>query len=154
MSSPTIYSNKAARIVDIVYFFNVLYGKISEPHFVYLIKFKDYTKIYAFNVTDETQLEAMARKAIGLSDSGIDIWHSVNPVNIEPTDGKRGDELAVSYQTAVVVDIDIRSEAHKGDPSLLASDFDEAKSFLPFNPKLDYQFGLRASCLLYFQHAD
>ena len=36
----------------------------------------------------------MARKAIELSDSGIDIWHAVNPVNIEPTDGKLGDELA------------------------------------------------------------
>ena len=127
-------------------FLNQLYGKISEHHFSYLIKFKDYTKIYAFDVSDKTKLEAMAKKAVELSDSGVDIWHSVNPVNIEPTDGKRGDELAVSYQTAVVVDIDIRSEAHKGDPAKLATDFDEAKSFLPFTPSIiiNSGYGLHA----------
>ena len=136
MSSSPIDSNKVSRIADTVNFFNMLYGKISEHHFSYLIKFKDYTKIYAFDVSDKTQLEAMARKAIELSDSGVDIWHSVNPVCVEPTDGKRGDEKSVSYQTAVVADIDIRSDAHKGDPTKLAADFDEAKSFLPFTPSI------------------
>lgn len=146
MSSSTIDSDKSERIVDIVNFFNMLYSKISESHFGYLIKFKDYTKIYAFDVSDKTQLEAMARKAIELSDSGVDIWHSVNPVNVEPADGKRGDEKSVSYQIAVVADIDIRSDAHKGDPSKLAADFDEAKSFLPFTPSLiiDSGYGLHA----------
>ena len=135
-----------ARIAESFNFFNMLYGKLSESHFSYLIKFKDYTKIYAFDVSDKTQLEAMARKAVELSDSGVDIWHSVNPVSVEPTDGKRGDELAVSYQTAVVVDIDIRSEAHKGDTLKLAADFDEAKSFLPFTPSLiiNSGYGLHA----------
>ena len=135
-----------ARIVDTVNFFNMLYSKISEPHFGYLIRFKAYTKIYSFDVSDKTQLEAMARKAIELSDSGVDIWHSVNPVSVEPTDSKRGDEKSVSYQTAVVVDIDIRSEAHKGDTSKLAADFDEAKSFLPFTPSLiiNSGYGLHA----------
>ena len=134
------------RLVEAVNFFNMLYGKISEPHFSYLIKFKDYTKIYAFDVSDKTQLEAMAKKAIELSDRGVDIWHAVNPVNIEPTDGKRGDEHSVSFQTAVVVDIDIRSDAHKGDPATLASDFDEAKSFLPFTPSIiiNSGYGLHA----------
>ena len=84
----------------------------------------------------ETQRAAMALKAIELSDCGIDIWDSVNPVGIEPTNYKRGDESVGSYQTAIVVDIDIRSVAHKGDPSLLAADFNEAKSFLPFTPSL------------------
>ena len=52
----------------------------------------------------------------------------------------------LSYQTAIVVDIDIRSAAHKGEPSLLAADFDEAKSFLPFTPSLIIfsGFGLHA----------
>ena len=88
----------------------------------------------------------MARKAIELSDSGVDIWHSVNPVNVEPADGKRGDEKSVSYQTAVVVDIDIRSDAHKGDPTKLAANFDEAKSFLPFTPSIiiNSGYGLHA----------
>ena len=117
-------------------FFNILHGKISESHFAYLIRFKDYTKIYAFDVSDKNQLEAMAKKAIELSLNGVDVYHSVNPVNFKPTNTKRGDELTVSYQTAIVVDIDIRSAAHKGEPSLLAADFDEAKSFLPFTPSL------------------
>ena len=146
MISPTIDSDKSERITESITFFNMLYGKIFECHFSYLIKFKDYTKIYAFNVSDKTQLEAMARKAIELSDSGFDIWHSVNPVSVEPTDGKRGDEKSVSYQTAVVADIDIRSDAHKGDPAKLAADFDEAKSFLPFTPSIiiNSGYGLHA----------
>ena len=146
MISSPIDSTKNARIAELVNFLNQLYGKISEHHFSYLIKFKDYTKIYTFDVSDKTKLEAMAKKAVELSDSGVDIWHSVNPVNIEPTDGKRGDELAVSYQTAVVADIDIRSDAHKGDPSKFATDFDEAKSFLPFTPSIiiNSGYGLHA----------
>ena len=88
----------------------------------------------------------MARKAIELSLNGVDVYHSVNPVNFEPKDGKRGDELAVSYQTAIVVDIDIRSDAHKRNSSLLAADFDEAKSFLPFMPSIiiNSGYGLHA----------
>lgn len=78
----------------------------------------------------------MTRKAIELSESGFDVWHAVNPVSVKPTGGKRGDENVVSYQTAIVVDIDIRSDAHKGDPALFAADFDEVKSFLPFTPSL------------------
>ena len=146
MSSSPIDSNKVARIAELVQFLDQLYGKISEHHFSYLIKFKDYTKIYAFDISDKTKLEAMAKKAVELSDSGVDIWHSVNPVNIEPTDGKRGDEKSVSYQTAVVADIDIRSDAHKGDPAKLAADFDEAKSFLPFTPSIiiNSGYGLHA----------
>ena len=146
MSSSPIDSDKAARIAELVNFLHQLYGKISESHFSYLIKFKNHTKIYAFDVSDKTKLEAMAKKAVELSDSGVDIWHSVNPVNIEPADGKRGDEKSVSYQTAVVADIDIRSDAHKGDPSKLAADFDEAKSFLPFTPSIiiNSGYGLHA----------
>ena len=130
----TIEDKKQSRIDELVHFFNQLYGKIPEPHFAYL-----WTKqigIYSFVISDESQREAMALKAVELSDNGVDIWHSVNIVYVEPTSGKRGDETAVSYQTAIVVDIDIRSDAHKGDPSLLAADFDEAKSFLPFTPSL------------------
>ena len=40
------------------------------------------------------------------------------------------------WRCPIVVDIDIRSPAHKGDASLLAADFDEAKSFLPFTPSI------------------
>ena len=128
--------DKQSRIEEATNFFNILFGKIPAENFSYLMQFLDGIKTYSFKIAAPSQRMAMAQKAIELSDSGIDIWHAVNPVSIEPTSGKRGDELAVSFQIAIVVDIDIRSAAHKGDPSLLAIDFDEAKSFLPFTPSL------------------
>lgn len=135
---------KQNRIADTVNFFNQLYGKIPAEHFAYL-----WTKqrgVLSFNIADETQRTDMARKAIELSECNVDIWHSVNPVCVRPTDGKRGDENAVSFQIACVVDIDIRSTAHKGDPTKLAASFNEAKSFLPFTPSLIIHsgFGLHA----------
>ncbi|MBO4780209.1 MAG: PriCT-2 domain-containing protein, partial [Selenomonadaceae bacterium] len=113
-------------------FFNLLYGKITALQFAYL-----WTKqrgIFSFNISDETQRADMAIKAVELSDNGVDVWHSVNPVCVQPTDGKRGDETVVSYQIACVVDIDISSNAHKSDN--LATSFEEAKSFLPFTPSI------------------
>ena len=129
-------TEKQKRIDEAKNFFNQLYGKIMALNFSYLTTFKTGIETYSFSISDETQRLAMAQKAIELSDSGVDVWHCVNPVSIKPTNGKRGDENVVSYQTALVVDIDIRSDAHKGDPSLLAASFDEAKSFLPFTPSL------------------
>ncbi|MBQ3442717.1 MAG: PriCT-2 domain-containing protein, partial [Selenomonadaceae bacterium] len=128
--------DKQRRIAETANFFNILFGKIPDEHFSYLMQFSDGVRTYSFKIAAPSQRIAMAQKAIELSDNGVDIWHAVNPVSIEPTSGKRGDKLAVSYQTAIIVDIDIRSAAHKGDPSLLATDFDEAKSFLPFTPSL------------------
>ena len=141
---PAPVDEKQSRIAKLAHFFNLLYGKIPEPHFAYL-----WTKLngtFSFGISDETQRKAMALKAIELSDNAIDVWHAVNTVCVEPTSSKRGDELAVSYQIAVVVDIDIRSDAHKGDPSLLAADFNEAKSFLPFTPSIiiNSGYGLHA----------
>lgn len=132
----TIANEKQRRSSQLANFFNQLYGKITAPHFIYLITFKNGIETYSFSITDESQIEAMAQEAIKLANNGFDVWHAVNPVSVEPTFGKRGDEFAVSYQTAIVVDIDIRSDAHKGDQSLLAANFDEAKSFLPFTPSL------------------
>ena len=125
---------KQSQIATAGNFFNQLYGKIAAPHFAYL-----WTKqfgIFSFNISDETQRAAMAHKAVQLADSGVDVWHSVNPVCVQPTNDKRGDESVISFQIACVVDIDIRSKAHKGDLSKLVADFDEAKSFLPFTPSL------------------
>ena len=140
----TITDKKQSKIDETTKFFNQLYGKIPEHHFAYL-----WTKqqgIYSFAITNETQRETMAKKAIELSLTGVDVYHSVNTVNIEPIGGKRGDELAVSYQIAIVVDIDIRSLAHKGDSNNFPSNFDEAKSFLPFTPSLiiNSGYGLHA----------
>ena len=130
----TITNSTQSRITELVHFFNQLYGKIPTGHFAYL-----WTKLqgtFSFSIADESQREAMAIKAVELSNSGIDIYHTVNTVNIEPTGGKRGDEFAVSFQTAIVVDIDIRSVAHKGEADKFPSNFEEAKSFLPFTPSI------------------
>ena len=129
---PTPVDEKQSQIATAGNFFNQLYGKITAPHFAYL-----WTKqrgIFSFNISDETQRSAMAIKAVELSDNGVDVWHSINPVCVQPTDGKRGDETVVSYQIACVVDIDISSNAHKSDN--LATSFEEAKSFLPFTPSI------------------
>ena len=128
----TIANENQRCIAETLNFFNQLYGKIPEPHFAYL-----WTKqhgIYSFAIADEKQREAMTRKAAELADNGIDVWHSVNPVGVKPTGGKRGDENVVSYQIAIVTDIDILSDAHKSKN--LAVNFEEAKSFLPFEPSL------------------
>lgn len=137
-----------SQIEEATRFLHILFGKISVPHFSYLAKFKEYTKFFPFTINDQAQLQAMARKAIELSDMGIDVWHAVNPVCVTPTPSKRGDELTVSYQTAIVVDIDIKSDAHKNEN--LATSWDEAKSFLPFQPSLIIHsgYGLHAYYLL------
>ena len=126
---------KQSRINETMKIFNLLFDRIPAGHFSYLMTFTTgYGVTYSFAVADQTQREAMARKAVELSELGNDVWHAVNTVNVSPTGGKRGDETAVSYQTAVVVDIDICSDAHKSDN--LAANFEEAKSFLPFEPSI------------------
>lgn len=130
---------KQKRIDAAKNFFNQLYGKLPAHHFVYLIKFTGGCGIYSFDTADENFTAAMAQKAIELSDSGVDVWHSVNSVGVAPHDGKRGVEKEVSYQTACVVDIDIAGEAHKNEN--LATDFNEAKYFLPFEPSFIIKSG-------------
>ena len=132
------------RIAQAANFLNLLFGKIKAEVFSYLMKFSDGVDTYSFPINNETHRIEMAKKAIELNDLGFDIWHAVNLVSVKPTGGKRGDESAVSYQTAVVVDIDIQSDAHKNEN--LAANFDEAKSFLPFTPSLiiDSGYGLHA----------
>ena len=137
MSEKIINDKKQRQIEEALEFFDLLYENFKAPHFSYLMTFSNgYGTTYPFAISDETQRELMAKKAIELSDNAFDVWHCVNPVSVKPSNGKRGDEFAVSFQTAIVVDIDIRSAAHKGDLSLLAIDFNEAKSFLPFTPSL------------------
>lgn len=132
------------RITQAINFFNLLFGQIKTEIFSYLMKFSDGIDTYPFIIAEETHRIEMAKKAIELSDKGFDIWHAVNPVSIKPEGSKRGDESAVSFQTAIVVDIDICSDAHKSDN--LAATFEEAKSFLPFPPSIliNSGYGLHA----------
>ena len=132
-------------ITQTINFFNLLFGRISISNFSYLMIFsKGYGTTYPFTISNADERELMAKKAIELSSKGFDVWHAVNSVNIKPTGNKRGDETTVSYQTAIVVDIDICSDAHKSDN--LAANFEEAKSFLPLTPSLiiDSGYGLHA----------
>ena len=146
--STTIVDEKQNRIAKLAHFFNQLYGKIPEPHFAYL--FTKQRGIFSFQINEESQRMAMALKAIELSSIGIDVWHSVNTVSVQPTNGKRGDEFVVSYQTAIVVDIDISGVAHKSNN--LAANFDEAKSFLPFTPSLLLNSGHGGQAYFIFDH--
>ena len=133
------------QINQAISFFNLIFGKIKAEIFSYLMTFTEsYGVTYSFAINDKTQIADMARKAIELSESGTNVWHAVNPVNVKPTGRNRGDEKTVSFQTAVVVDIDICSDAHKADN--LAADVEEAKSFLPFTPSLiiNSGYGLHA----------
>ena len=138
-------TEKQSRIGEATKIFNLLFDNIPAGYFSYLMTFSSgYGVTYSFAVATLVQREAMARKAIELSELGNDVWHAVNLVGVAPKGGKRGDETAVSYQTAVVVDIDICSDAHKSDN--LAANFDEAKSFLPFTPSIliNSGYGLHA----------
>lgn len=122
--------------------FDALYRKIPSGHYAYL--FTSDKKIYPFEVADENQRLAMAKKAVELSNQGVNVWHSVNVVKVKPADGKRGTAETVSFQTALVVDIDILGSAHKSKN--LAADFNEAKSFLPFDSSfiVSSGYGLQA----------
>ena len=144
-NSITISNEKQSKINETMKFFNMLFDGIPAGHFSYLMTFTTgYGVTYSFAISDQTQREAMAYKAVELSELGNDVWHAVNTVAVSPKGGKRGDETAVSYQTSVVVDIDICSDAHKSDN--LAANFDEAKSFLPFAPSIivNSGFGIHA----------
>ena len=134
------------RIAEAKCLFTALWNDIPSSEFVYLIKFTKGISTYPFKTGDFAQLNCMAKQAIYLSDTGIDLWHSVNPVNTKPYGAKRGSEQNVSYQSAVITDIDISSLAHKGDISKLVTSFDEAVSFLPFKPSfiINSGYGLHA----------
>ena len=145
VDSTTISDEKQKRIAKLAHFFNQLYGKIPEPHFAYL-----FTKhgIFPFVINEESQRIAMAIKAVELSSSGVDVWHSVNTVSVQPSNGKRGDETVVSFQTAIVTDIDIAGTAHKS--TNLAVNFDQAKSFLPIKPSILLDSGHGAQAYFIF----
>ena len=145
-SPQPVNPEKQKRIAKLAHFFNQLYGKIPASNFAYL--FTKQRDIFPFQINDEAQRMAMAIKAIEISDNGIDVWHSVNTVSVQPTNGKRGDENVVSYQTAIVTDIDIYGAAHKS--TNLATNFDEAKSFLPIKPSILLDSGHGAQAYFIF----
>ena len=118
-------------------FFDALFGTVTAG-FSYLVRqFPCHEDdLFAFDVTDETQRKQMAQKAVEISDAGYHCWNTVNVVGTAPVGGKRGGEETVTYQTAVVADIDVRSPAHKGDADKYPADVKAALNFLPFTPSI------------------
>ena len=123
------------RIAEAEKFFNLLYGEVHETKIGYLWTLPD-KKTYSFDVSKTEARREMASKAIELNDTGAAVYLSVNLTDTAPAGNGRAKAEEVTMQTAAITDIDVRSDAHKGDPSKLAADFDEAKSFLPFTPSI------------------
>ena len=130
------------RITEAKKFFDLLYGNLPAGSFGYLWTLPNRIT-YPFEVSDENQRLAMAKKAVALSDSPakFSVYHGVNcgSVRLSSSERYKADDskgLPVTLQTAIVVDIDIRSGAHKGNPENFPHDFETAKSLLPLQPSI------------------
>ena len=151
--------NQQQRFDEAKKFFDLLYGGITESgNYSYLCR--QYHGLQAsgkkypfgiddsFDVSDEAQRKQMAIKAVELSDRKNHVWHAVNTVSVAP-DKKtgRGKKDFVSYQTALVVDIDIANgEAHSADDTKLPVTIDEAVSYLPLKPTMIVDSGFGVHC--------
>lgn len=123
--------DKKARIDEAEKTFNLLFGNVTERKFGYLWTKPD-KQTYPFNVSNADIRKSMAQMAIELNDDGKDVYFGVNLMDNAPAKNTRAKAETVTLQTATIADIDIRSQAHKGDPDEYPPDFDTAKSFLPF----------------------
>ena len=123
--------DKKARIEMALRTFNLLFGNVTERKFGYLWTKPD-KKTHPFAVSNADERQAMAQKAIELNDDGKDVYFGVNLMDTPPANTARATAETVTLQTATIADIDIRSQAHKGDPDNYPPDFDTAKRFLPF----------------------
>ena len=68
-NSITISNEKQSKINETMKFFNMLFDGIPAGHFSYLMTFTTgYGVTYSFAISDQTQREAMAYKAVELSE--------------------------------------------------------------------------------------
>ena len=150
--STTFEGDIQERINETKKFFDLLYGNLPAGSFGYLWTLPNRIT-YPFEVSDENQRFEMAKKAVALSDSPakFSVYHGVNcgSVRLSSSERYKADDskgLPVTLQTAIVVDIDIRSTAHKGDPENFPPDFETAKSLLPLQPSIfvNSGYGLHA----------
>ena len=74
---------KQYRIEMALRFLNLLFGAVVERIFGYLWTKQD-KATYPFTVSNSAEREAMARKAIELSDAGFDVYFGVNLMNEPP----------------------------------------------------------------------
>lgn len=130
-------------------FLNTLYSKVTTKIFGYLWTKQD-KKTYPFDVSSHEARREMARRAIELSDSGFDVYYSVNLGNAPPTEYKRFTRKEISLQVATVTDIDVEGGKHisKGE-KIYPPTFDDAKKILPFDVSLlvNSGYGLHGLCL-------
>ena len=128
MNTNTI--DKQSRIEMALRFLNLLFGAVVERIFGYLWTKQD-KATYPFTVSNSAEREAMARKAIELSDAGKDVYFGVNLMNDPPAQNARVKNEFVTLQTATVADIDILGGTHT-DPNKYPANIEMAKGFLPF----------------------
>lgn len=140
-------NDKQTRIEMALEFLNLLFGAVVERLFGYLWTKQD-KATYPFAVSNSAEREAMARKAIELSDAGKDVYFGVNLMNDLPARNARVKAEFVTLQTATVADIDILGGTHT-DPDKYPANIEMAKGFLPFPVSMlvDSGYGLHPYCL-------
>lgn len=142
--------DKQTRIAEAERFLNLLFktvGEMVERIFGYLWTKQD-KATYPFAVSNSAEREAMARKAIELSDEGKDVYFGVNLMDESPARNMRVKAEFVTLQTATVADIDILGGEHT-DPNKYPADLEAAEGFLPFpvSLKVDSGYGLHPYCI-------
>ena len=142
-----VHVDKQTRIEMALRFLNLLFGAVVERVFGYLWTKQD-KATYPFAVSNSAEREAMARKAIELSDAGKDVYFGVNLMNEPPARNARVKAEYVTLQTATVADIDILGGTHT-DPDKYPANVEMAKGFLPFpvSMLIDSGQGLHPYCL-------
>ena len=137
MNTNTI--DKQSRIEMALECFDLLFGAVKERKFSYLWTKQD-KATYPFAVSNSAEREAMAIRAIELSDEGKDVYFGVNLMDESPSRNTRVKAEHVTLQTATVSDIDILGGAHT-DPNKYPADFNAVKKFLPFPVSLTVSRG-------------
>ena len=140
-------ADKQARFEMALRFLNLIFGAVMEHVFGYLWT-KQNKATYPFAVSSPDEREAMARKAIDLSDASFDVYFGVNLMNEPPARNTRVKAEFVTLQTATVADIDILGGTHT-DPDKYPANVEMAKGFLPFPVSMlvDSGQGLHPYCL-------
>jgi len=129
----TLDNEKQSHIAEAKKFFNLTFGSVKRTAFSYLWTLPD-KKTYFFDVSQADNRNTMAEKAIALSDAGFDVYYGVNLQGKAPATG-RGKEESITFQTAIIADIDTLGGKHT-DPKKYPASFDVAKTFLPFKVSL------------------
>ncbi|MBR1806694.1 MAG: PriCT-2 domain-containing protein, partial [Selenomonadaceae bacterium] len=152
------YSTKGrdnqSRVAQAQLFFDSLFGNVTGEHWGYLwtaTQDNRHHMTYPFKVTDAEQRAQMGKRAIELSDAGLQVYFGVNLIDFKPSPYERSKNATVAIQVAIICDIDIEGGTHEqSDKKIYAPDFDTAKSFLPFTPSLivNSGYGIHAYLIL------